>query len=160
MAHIYFYLTDKNGPNLDPEIAAIILPIMAVFSMMFQFVGGILGDTFSKRFMASGFIAVQGLSILLLIMADTLTGVYIFAVVWGIGYGGRNPFIHAMRGEYFGRKHFATITGLSSLGVGISMMISPLLVGMFFDIQNSYEKSFYVLSMLCLVSSLVIIFST
>ncbi len=160
MAHIYFYLTDKNGPNLDPEIAGIILPIMAIFSMMFQFVGGILGDTFSKRFMASGFIAVQGLSILLLIMAETLTGVYIFAVVWGIGYGGRNPLIHAMRGEYFGRKHFATITGLSSLGVGISMMISPLLVGMFFDIQNSYEKSFYVLFMLCLVSSLVIIFST
>ena len=47
MAHIYLYLTDPNGHNISPEIASTILPIMAIFSLVFQVIGGILGAIFT-----------------------------------------------------------------------------------------------------------------
>ena len=68
MAHIFLYLTDSNGLNLQPEIASTIIPIMAVFSLIFHIVGGILGDIYSKRLLSSILISVQGIYIIILIL--------------------------------------------------------------------------------------------
>ena len=40
---------------------------------------------------------------------------YVGALLYGIGFGGRSPLTTAIRGEYFGRKAFATIMGISQL---------------------------------------------
>ena len=159
MAHIFLYLTDSNGLNLQPEIASTIIPIMAVFSLIFHIVGGILGDIYSKRLLSSIFISVQGISIIILIFANSFYSIMFFAVIWGIGYGVRTPLIHAMRGEYFGKKHFATITGFSSMIVAISMVSTPILVGRYYDIYKSYDGAFLIVSTLCFLSSLVILFA-
>jgi len=159
MAHIYLYLTDPNGHNISPEIASTILPIMAIFSLVFQVIGGILGDISNKRLLASLFISIQGISVLILTLSSGFNSIILFAIIWGIGYGGRTPLIHAMRGEYFGRKHFATITGFSSMGVGISMMTTPILVGRYYDVYKSYDNAFIIVSILCFVSSILILFA-
>ena len=159
MAHIFLYLTDSNGLNLQPEIASTIIPIMAVFSLIFHIVGGILGDIYSKRLLSSIFISVQGISIIILIFANSFYSIMFFAVIWGIGYGVRTPLIHAMRGEYFGKKHFATITGFSSMIVAISMVSTPILVGRYYDIYKSYDGAFLIVSTFCFLSSLVILFA-
>ena len=159
MAHIFLYLTDSNGLNLQPEIASTIIPIMAVFSLIFHIVGGILGDIYSKRLLSSIFISVQGISIIILIFANSFYSIMFFAVIWGIGYGVRTPLIHAMRGAYFGTNHFATITGFSSMIVAISMVSTPILVGRYYDIYKSYDGAFLIVSTLCFLSSLVILFA-
>ena len=113
----------------------------------------------NKRLLASLFISIQGISVLILTLSSGFNSIILFAIIWGIGYGGRTPLIHAMRGEYFGRKHFATITGFSSMGVGISMMTTPILVGRYYDVYKSYDNAFIIVSILCFVSSILILFA-
>ena len=66
----------------------------------------------------------------------------LFAVPFGIGQGVRVPLLVAIRGDYFGRKHFATIFGVSQLPMNLLMMGAPILAGYLFDTRGSYTVPF------------------
>ena len=62
----------------------------------------------------------------------------LFAVLFGAGFGGRNPLTVAIRAEYFGPNAFATITGISSAPMYLFMLAAPLFAAFMFDTQGSY----------------------
>ncbi len=159
-AHIFFQLTDINGANLSDGLASTILPIMAFTSFFFQIIGGFIGDKFNKRKVLPFLILIQGLSLIILGLATTYLESIIFAVLWGIGFGGRTPMLHALRGEYFGRKHFGMILGMSSFPMMLGMMISPVIVGRIYDIHKSYVGVLYILGLTCLIASVTILFAS
>ena len=76
----------------------------------------------------------------------------LFAVVFGFGNGGRNPLATAIRGDYFGKRAFATITGLSTAPLYILMLVAPLFAAAMFDIRESYTIPFSILGALGLLS--------
>ena len=45
------------------------------------------------------------------------------------------------------------------MGVGISMMTTPILVGRYYDVYKSYDNAFIIVSILCFVSSILILFA-
>ena len=49
----------------------------------------------------------------------------IFVVVYGLGFGARIPLGTAIRGEYFGRKAFGKVLGVSMLPMMILMTLGP-----------------------------------
>ena len=159
-AHIFFQLTDINGANLSDGLASTILPIMAFTSFFFQIIGGFIGDKFSKRKVLPFLILIQGSSLIILGLATTYLESVIFAVLWGIGFGGRTPMLHALRGEYFGRKHFGMILGMSSFPMMLGMMISPVIVGRIYDIHKSYVGVLYILGLTCVIASVTILFAS
>ena len=154
-AHLLLHLNDIG---IDPITAATIIPVIAIVAFTFQMAGGFIGDKFSKQYPISLFIAIQGLGVLILAFSDTYTMAIAFAIVWGIGFGGRTPILHALRGDYFGSKAFGTILGLSSVMMGASMTAAPFLVGLQFDIQGTYKWSFIGLAILAWIASILILF--
>ena len=68
--------------------------------------------------------------------------------------------LHAMRGEYFGSRHFGTILGMSSFPMSIGMMITPFIVGRIHDIQHTYQWSLLVLAGACALAAFTILFAT
>ena len=60
-------------------------------AMVFQLVGGYAGDRMSKRVALAFFTTLQAAGVLVLVIADTLPGFFAFAVLFGMGFGGRNP---------------------------------------------------------------------
>ena len=158
-AHIFFQLTDINGANLSDSLASTILPIMAFTAFFFQMIGGFVGDKFSKRKVLPFLILIQGSSLIVLGFANTYLHSIIFALLWGIGFGARTPMLHALRGEYFGKKHFGMILGMSSFPMMLGMMISPVIVGRIYDIHKSYEGILYFLGLTCVVASITILFA-
>ena len=60
--------------------------------------------------------------------------------------------LHAMRGEYFGRKHFGVILGMSSFPMMVAMTVSPVIVGRVFDTSGTYTTSLYVLATACVAA--------
>ncbi|HBF00049.1 MAG TPA: MFS transporter, partial [Dehalococcoidia bacterium] len=52
--------------------------------------------------MIAVFLAIQGIAIIIIAFADSVPLAYLFALLYGIGFGGRNPLTTAIRGEYFG----------------------------------------------------------
>lgn len=159
-AHIFLHLTDKDGVGLNDAIAGTVMVVCVFISFSFQLIGGWLGDRMDKRYLTSVLVLVQGFSLLILAMADNFVMAIIFAVIWGIGFGARTPLTHAMRGEYFGRKHFATILGMSGLPMAIGMMGAPVIIGWIHDIQGTYVWAFYVLALSCLAGSVIFLFAS
>jgi OFA family oxalate/formate antiporter-like MFS transporter len=154
-AHLLLHLNDIG---IDSITAATIIPIVAIVAFTFQMAGGFIGDKFSKQYPISLFTAIQGFGVLILAFATDYTMAIAFAVVWGIGFGGRTPILHALRGDYFGSKAFGTILGLSSVMMGVSMTAAPFLVGLQFDIQGTYKWSFVGLAILAWSASILILF--
>ena len=65
--------------------------------------------------------------------------------------------LHAMRGEYFGRKHFGVILGMSSVPMMFGLTVSPVIVGRVFDTSGTYTASLYVLAGACVAATATII---
>jgi len=159
-AHIFFQLTDPNGVNLSDTSAATIIPIMALSSFSFQIIGGFMGDRVSKRAIVPILILLQALSLVLLSAAVGYVGALAFALIWGIGFGGRTPILHAMRGDYFGRKHFGVILGMSAVPMAIGMMSTPVIVGRVYDNTGSYDSSLFTLAGSCVIAAATILLAT
>ena len=157
--HLFLQLTDSNGVNLDDATASGVLPILVVTSFVFQLGGGIMGDRISKRVLVPFLLLIQGAALVILAIADSFFLAAVFAVVWGVGFGARTPLLHAMRGEYFGRRHFGTILGLSSFPMSIGITLAPFVMGWVHDIQDTYEWSLYVLAGTCVLASVTILFA-
>lgn len=159
-SHIFFQLTDENGVNLTDATAATIIPVMALSSFAFQMVGGFAGDRISKRSIIPVLILLQAASLVVLAQAGDYWTALAFALLWGLGFGARTPLLHAMRGDYFGRKHFGVILGMSAFPMGLGMMATPIIVGRVYDLTGTYVTSLYTLATACVLAALTILLAT
>ena len=71
---------------------------------------------------------------------------YAFAVIFGIGFGGRNPLTTSIRGEYFGRGNFGKILGISTIPMNALLLISSPFAGYMYDWPGSYTIAFLTLA--------------
>ncbi len=154
-AHVFLHLRDIG---LDPITASTIFPVFAATGFVFQMVGGILGDRFEKRLLVSAFMIVQASAVVILAFAESYLVVIAFAVTWGVGFGGRTPILHAMRGEYFGSRAFGTILGLSGILMSVAMIVAPVTVGYLFDVQETYRWAFLGGAAACYAGAVLILF--
>ena len=135
------------GPMLDDRgfslqtvgwVVATYTGVGAIFTL----VGGYVGDRLSIRLALFAFSVVQSAAVVVLLVAHTQLLAYIFAMLLGIGFGGRTPLTTAIRGAYFGRRAFASITGVSMIPMNILLLIAPLFAGIMFDQKGSYTVPF------------------
>ena len=104
------------------------------------------------------FLIIQGASVIILAFANGLPLALLFAVLYGIAFGGRTPLMTAIRGDYFGRGSFATIMGWSMLPNGILMAVAPVWAGWMFDNYGSYMIPFFVFGMANLLGVIAMVF--
>jgi MFS family permease len=76
------------------------------------------------------------------------------AVVHGLAWGLRGPFMQAIRADYFGRSSIGLIIGLSSMIVVLGNIAGPILAGAFADWTGNYRMGFTILALLCGAGSL------
>ena len=158
-AHLFLHLSDENGVGLDVTTASAVVPIMVASSFVSQLAGGIVGDLWDKRVLVPFLMIAQGASLAILALAGSFLMAAVFAVVWGVGFGARTPMLLSMRGEFFGRRHFATIFALSSFPMSIGMMLAPVVVGWSHDTFNTYDWALYVLAGFCALASVTVLFA-
>ena len=85
----------------------------------------------------------------------TLMVAYGFALLFGIGFGGRNPLTVSIRGEYFGRKSFGKIMGISQVPMNILLLAAPVVAGMVRDTTGEYTIAFATLAGLNMLGGLL-----
>ena len=153
--HLTPRLTDMG---LDLTVASSIETLYSAVAIPSLFISGWLGDRFSKRLLIGIFLFIQGASVIILAFANGLPLALLFAVLYGIAFGGRTPLMTAIRGDYFGRGSFATIMGWSMLPNGILMAVAPVWAGWMFDNYGSYMIPFFVFGMANLVGVIAMVF--
>lgn len=150
MVHLGIMLDDR-GFSLQ-TISAVVAAYTGV-NAIFILVGGYLGDKLPIRLSAFGFSAIQSLAVVILVLAQDTKMLFLFAVVLGIGFGGRTPVTTAIRGVYFGRKAFAAITGVSMVPMNILLFSAPLFAGYMRDATGNYDMPFLTIAVVCLIGS-------
>lgn len=153
--HLVPRLTDM-GMTLSG--AGTVVLAYTLIALPSQFVSGYFADRLPKPLMISIFTTFQGIGIMVIAFANTVTLALLFAVLYGIGFGGRIPLNTAIRGEYFGRKAFATIMGVSQFPMNIGMIGAPLFAGYMFDTTASYTIPFSVFAILTFFGAVLMLF--
>ena len=152
MVHLGTLLTDQG---FSLQTVGWVVATQTGVSAIFNMVGGYVGDRVPMRLALFGFSAIQSGAVVLLLFADTGAMVFLFAVVFGIGFGGRTPLTTSIRGLYFGRKAFASITGISMIPMNVLLLAFPLFAGIMFDATGSYDIPFATVAVVSFIGALL-----
>ena len=148
MAHLGLFMSD-NG--FDIQTTAWVVSVYTFVAMVFPVVGGYVGDRIPIRIAIFVFTSIQAFSVVILTFATTLTLLYAFAVLFGIGFGGRSPLTTAIRGDYFGRRSFGKILGISTVPLNILLLVAAPFAGYMYDTKGAYTSAFLILAALSFV---------
>ena len=145
MAHLGLLMQDQGFQLQD---TAWLVALYTGVAMVFQLVGGYAGDRIPKRFALWFFASIQASGVLVLTIANSMPMFYLFAVLFGIGFGGRSPLTVAIRGDYFGRASFGKILGLSTVPMNLLLLVAAPFAGYLRDTQGTYTDAFLILAAL------------
>ena len=143
MSHLGLLMQDKG---FTLQTTAWLVAAYTGVAMGAQLLGGYSGDLIPKRIALFIFTSIQATAVVVLTFANSLPVFYMFAVLFGIGFGGRNPLTIAVRGEYFGRASFGKILGISSVPMNILLLMSSPFAGYLRDVQGDYTDAFLILA--------------
>ena len=140
--HLVPMLTDQG---LSLQSSANVFSAMMGVAAVFQLIGGYVGDRMETRVAIAVFGFIQAAGFTVAVFTESMPMAILFAVLFGAGFGGRNPLTVAIRAEYFGPSAFATITGISSAPMYLFMLAAPLFAAFIFDTQGSYMIAWLIL---------------
>ena len=137
------YLVDIG---IDPLAAAGVLGLMATMSLPGRLVFAWVGDRWGERKALMLGYAVKTLGVLIWTTARSIPQIMLFVVLYGVGYGGTIPVSTSLRASYFGRKAYATITGINTLFTAMTNIIYPIFAGWTYDVSGSYTNAFTIIA--------------
>jgi MFS family permease len=142
--------------RLESE-AKIILTVVAGVSLLGRFGAGWLADKVGpKRVMLMVYTLVLSAA-LILVWNPTANGIYLFAVVFGLGLGGEYMIIPLMARELFGVALLGRVMGIVVTFDGIAEAVFPWLVGKMHDQTHSYASGFQLLSVIAALGAVAIV---
>ncbi len=139
-AHQVAYLADET--RVDLTVAASALGLIAGSSIIGRLVSGWLGDRIEPRLVTAGLLLLMSLGLAVLVTGGGLVSVYVYVVLFGIGYGGVLVLMPAIVLNYYGAESSASITGLSMLLHTLLSAVGAPLIGGMKDVSGSYVPAF------------------
>ncbi|HEX77703.1 MAG TPA: MFS transporter [Dehalococcoidia bacterium] len=139
MTHVVPRALDLGIP---PVQAAAIVSVIGAVSIPSRLIVGRISDKVGKRVTGIVCALLHTLALLWLISSTRVWMFHLFAVAYGIGYGGIDPPIVALIGDLFGLRRVGVIMGSLVVGWGLGAALGPYLTGLIFDLSNSYSLAF------------------
>ncbi|GBD11514.1 Hexuronate transporter [bacterium HR23] len=143
-----------NEVRLPLAVAATVVTVSTAIGIPAQVLGGMTGDKVDKRLALALLSAGQGVALLVLAVTHNLLVAMLFAVLHGVTWGARAPLTTAIRGDYFGRRYFATISGTMNIITTLGSVAGPLFVGVMAD-RVGYRPAFLVAAAVTVLGSLL-----
>jgi len=141
MVHGVFYATTK-GVSL--EAAAFIISIYSFSSIASRLAVPILADRLGAKGVMAVFYFIQGAAVLMLFWTSEPWHFYLFAVVFGVGFGGEMSAFLVVNRQYFGMGPVRTVFGVQSMASGLGMALGGLVGSIIYDAFSSYNLAWVV----------------
>lgn len=138
--------------GVSREIAALVLMSVSLVSLVGRIGSGFIGDALDKRQVMAAAFGFQLVGTLIFANIGNNWHLLGFILFWGIGFGASIPVQFAMLADFFGRRHFGTILGLTMTFGTIFGVVGPVFVGWMVDVRESYREPYLILSLSLLVS--------
>lgn len=139
MVHIVPHAIDLG---ISPIIAANIIVIIGGVNAVGRIIIGYSSDRIGvKPSLLISFI-LMGIALLWVMVAKEVWMFYLFAIIFGFGYGGLATLTSMVTAELFGLRSLGAIVGVVMFSFTLGGAIGPLLAGSIFDISGSYKPAF------------------
>ena len=133
--------------------ASLFITLMTVAQAAGVAIGLWIDDRYDKRHVSASTMLMHGGGLLMLTYATGPAMLATFAIVHGIGWGLRGPFMQAIRAEYFGRNAIGLIMGLSTLVLALGQIGGPMIAGMLADATGNYRVGFTSIALMAVLGA-------
>ncbi|MDA1129050.1 MAG: MFS transporter [Chloroflexi bacterium] len=154
IVHGVNYATTK-GVSL--EAATFIISIYSFTSIASRFMVPVLADRLGAKGVMAFFYFLQGAAVLMLFWTQDAWQFYLFAAVFGIGFGGEMSAFLVVNRQYFGMGPVRAVFGIQSMGAGLGMAAGGLVGSVIYDAFDSYSLA-WVVSFAASMGGMVAIF--
>jgi MFS family permease len=159
MVHQVAYALDRQ---IDKVAAASSLGLIGMASIFGRFFFGWLCDRISDAKYASalGFLLMT-LGMFLLIRTTTVTMLFVYALLFGFGYGSMTVLMPFLLADRFGRHILGATYGMLVFFVmAIGGTTGPMITGYIYDLTGSYDNAWLLnLAVLVIVTFLILTLS-
>jgi sugar phosphate permease len=143
--------------GVSKVLAASALGTMTVMSVPGRLSGGWLADRWNVQYLYFIASIVQATGLFILSRATSMSGVWLFVVIYGLSYGMRITIDPAMRARFFGRKAFGSIMGYIGAFAILGSFAGPFFAGWVFDTTNSYTFAFLTFAVAMIIAGTLVL---
>jgi len=151
LVHLVNHATDIG---IDPLLAATFMSVIGGISLVGRLSTGVVAEKIGLYKSLWLICIFQAISFILLLFAKSAWMFYIFAIFFGVAYGGEVTQIPLVVSRFFGTKVMATLMGVVLFVTGFGGAASPWIAGKIYDVTGSYNWAFImgiIASVLCMV---------
>jgi MFS family permease len=155
LLHTSPFMEDRG---LAPEVAGLILGLVAGMGVLGKVSSGYLADRVPPQQVLAGVFLMEAVGLTVLISTDSTVGVAAFVLVFGLSMGAVVALQPLVVVHYFGLASVATIVGAMMAFASIFMAAGPVFAGFMHDLLGSYTLAYLVfISIDCVASLLVLL---
>jgi MFS family permease len=133
--HLVPYALDHGVPQ---AAAVLLISMIGVGSTAGRFFLGGLADWMGRGWALLAMFIGMALALVIWAVSTNFWPLAVFAIVFGVFYGGWVALLPALVMDYFGGRNVSGIIGLLYTSVGIGTLIGPAAAGFAFDLRHSY----------------------
>jgi predicted MFS family arabinose efflux permease len=116
---------------------------MAIFAMIGKVANGLLADRIGAKWSMAGFLFLQAITIPIFVHAREVPTSYMWAVLFGTGFGGPMPVYAMLFREYFGIRYIGSILGVFFMVAALGMGSGSMMGGVLYNTFGSYAVPFF-----------------
>jgi MFS family permease len=119
--------------------AGIVLTILSMVSVISRFITPILAEMYGTRKMMAASLAIQGVTVLILFWAQDPWVFYLFAALFGLGFGGEWTGYLIINRQYFGEGPMGSVYGWQTTGALMGHAVATALAGLVVFASGSFN---------------------
>jgi MFS transporter, OFA family, oxalate/formate antiporter len=150
------FITDLN---ISATLAASAFGFTFGISGISSLASGWLADRLSSRYVSILFALIVIAGMLVLLQAETMSEIWIFVVLFGLGIGAIGTLLPIVIRDAFGSTHFSALFGFANVIFVIGFAFGAPLAGFIFDATGSYHLVFVIVSAFYVLAILAIYFA-
>ena len=154
---LVYLVAIAEAEGVAPGLAAGAFVTMSVTSTLTRFAVPVLADNLGSKGVMAVCFSLQTLPIFLLFFAAEPWQFYLFAVLFGIGFGGEMSAFPIINRQYYGGAPIGTTYGWQMMGAGTGMAAGSLAGGWLRDWTGSFDATMGLSLALSLIGVLSIV---
>ena len=138
---LVYLVAMAEDEGVSKGLAAGAFVTMSVTSTITRFAVPVIADRMGSRPAMAGCFFLQVAPICLLFFAQDAWHFYLFAVLFGIGFGGEMSAFPIINRQYYGSGPIGTTYGYQMMGAGVGMAAGALIGGQLRDITGNFDAT-------------------
>lgn len=152
--HLVPYLSDGGysagfAATAGGAIGVVALPGRLIFTP--------LGTRWPRHWVTAAIFLFQALALLSLLRVPGTLGVWLFVILFGLGFGAITPARAALVAETYGPKHYGSITGVLTMAGSGARALAPVGAGLLYAVFLSYGPVLWLLLALSILAAATVL---